>query len=147
AKYVRTKVSEYSQNKLGEKQTPELIGTSNGDLPVLILKKESTALEALQGVWTIVSQEEDGVKMPADDLKYMALIIRGDKFTYTDGNHIITGTFKLVDSTASPKTLDSIPEGGPFKGKRIPGIYELKDGKLQLCLGVPGKKRPTEFSA
>src|SRR5262249_27764023 len=95
----------------------------------------------------IVSQEEDGKKTPAEDLKYMAMIIRGDKFTYADGKIIITGTFKLVGTAGSPRTLDSLPEAGALKGKRIPGIYELKNGKLKLCFGLPGKKRPMNFSA
>lgn len=104
-------------------------------------------LDALQGVWTLVTQEEDGQKLPAEELKYTVLIVRGDKFTHTNGKNTITGTFRLVGASASPKTLDSIPNGGPFKGQAIPGIYEVNNGRFKLCLGVPGKPRPKEFTA
>ena len=106
-----------------------------------------TDREALQGEWTVLSQEDNGERTPALHLAYMTLVIRGDSWTYTNGLYTMSGTFKLSDTSKEFRVIDCVLGEGPFKGQTVPGIYEIKDGRLKLCLGEPGKKRPTEFSA
>jgi uncharacterized protein (TIGR03067 family) len=48
-----------------------------------------------------------------------------------------------IDPTKSPKQITmTLPKAD---GKKMEGIYELKDSKLRVCVGSPGKERPTEF--
>jgi uncharacterized protein (TIGR03067 family) len=54
------------------------------------------------------------------------------------------GTFKL-DLSKKPKEIDVVFTEGPEKGKTSLGIYELEGDVYKVCIGLTGKKRPTEF--
>jgi uncharacterized protein (TIGR03067 family) len=57
------------------------------------------------------------------------------------------GTIKL-DPTKKPKQIDLTTEQkGAFKGHTLPGIYELKDDTVVLCLEANKTDRPTKFEA
>ncbi|RDI48098.1 TIGR03067 domain-containing protein [Aquicella lusitana] len=53
----------------------------------------------------------------------------------------------VVDATATPHTIDLIPDEGPYKGKAFKGIYELDHDILKLNFAFPDKPRPTSFTA
>lgn len=52
-----------------------------------------------------------------------------------------------VDPKASPATIDFQIDEGPEEAKGMTSkcIYKLEDGKLILCVAMPGKDRPKEF--
>jgi uncharacterized protein (TIGR03067 family) len=56
-----------------------------------------------------------------------------------------------LDENKKPKTIDLTAGGRDGSGKKpddvLPGIYELDGDSLKICLGLPGKDRPTEPSA
>ena len=104
-------------------------------------KKE---IKAFEGTWKWVSLEINGKEQPADLFKGSRLIITGDKFASTEGEETLHGTFK-VDVAKKPMTVDVTFNDGPDKGKTLQGIYELTGDTYKVCMGLPGKKRPTEF--
>lgn len=104
-------------------------------------------LKPFQGKWVLASATLGG-RDHNDDFKGLALSIDGDKYAVSVGLNIDKGTITL-DPSKSPKhiTLASSEKAGPFKGRTMPGIYELKDGKLTVCLNSEKDDRPEKFEA
>jgi uncharacterized protein (TIGR03067 family) len=100
----------------------------------------------LEGTWKLVSYEEDGQAMSAEDVKKVSLTIKGDKFTLKLPEETVEGSSKR-DATKKPKETDSTPAEGRFAGKTLLGIYELSDDTYKACFAPPGKDRPKEFSS
>ncbi len=104
-------------------------------------------LKKLEGTWQLVSAEQDGEKMPQEQVKKMKLVVKGDKVTvYADDKAVSERTFK-VDPSKKPKELDSTPTEGDEKGKAYAAIYEFDGDAGKLCQAAPGKDRPKEFDA
>lgn len=92
------------------------------------------ALKSLKGTW--VSDE-------------------GIDSTWTFEGEILKATVNGLDYTckvkadpkAKPATLDLVIDEGPeeSKGKTSKCIYKIENGKLILCVSLPGKDRPKEF--
>jgi uncharacterized protein (TIGR03067 family) len=108
-------------------------------------KKGSGAdeLKSLQGVWSAVTFEANGEKVPEDDAKKIKLTIKESKWVLERPDGTNQGTIKL-DPSKSPKHFDAALEDS---GDSVPGIYELKDGTLKMCWTAPGGERPTSFKS
>ncbi len=103
-------------------------------------------LKKLEGTWVMVSGVDDGKKLGDDAIKGARLTFEGDKHTVKEGDTTYKGTQKL-DATRSPKTIDITDTEGPYKGKTIMGVYELKGDEFRLCYDPSGKGRPKDFEA
>jgi uncharacterized protein (TIGR03067 family) len=102
-------------------------------------------LDAMQGVWQVVSLEIDGKALPEDQFKAFKLTIKGDKGSHPgDDGKTEEATLKL-DASKKPKTIDIMPLTGSDKGKTIRGIYSLEGDTLKVCANHNGDARPTEF--
>jgi uncharacterized protein (TIGR03067 family) len=104
------------------------------------------AMEALQGVWNIVSLEIDGRTLPAPAIGGAKIVIQGDHFTSIGMGTPYEGTIAL-DPTAIPKTFDLNFVTGPETGNTNLGIYELDGDVWRICLATRGTTRPTKFVA
>jgi uncharacterized protein (TIGR03067 family) len=103
--------------------------------------------KAMQGTWVIESAQLAG-RNHTDDFAGMKLVIDGNRYVVEFGKNTDKGTFTL-DPTKTPRRIDVVSAEGPFKGKTLPGIYELKGDNLTLCFEADGKgdQRPTKFEA
>ena len=110
--------------------------------------KSANDAKDLQGVWQAVDLEANGEKSPADQVKELKIVFKGDEvFVVKPSGEDPKNKFKL-DSSKTPKTIDVIPIDGSDKGTIHAGIYSLKKGRLTLCINIFGKDpalRPTEF--
>lgn len=113
--------------------------TPSADLPA--------DLKPFQGQW-VLSAATLGGRDHKEDFKGLTLTIDGDKYTVVVGPNTDKGTITL-DATKSPKhiTLASSEKAGPFKGRTMPGIYDLKGDKLTVCLNSEKDDRPEKFEA
>jgi uncharacterized protein (TIGR03067 family) len=118
-----------------------LLSTASG-----VAADADTELKSIGGKWVIDAATLGG-RDHLDDFEGMTLTLDSDKYTIDFKENSDAGTF-TVDGSKSPKWID-IKTGakGPFKGRSLPGIYELKDGKLTLCLNSEKQDRPTAFEA
>ena len=110
--------------------------------------KSANDTKDLQGVWQAVDLEGNGEKSPADQVKELKIVFKGDEvFVVKPSGEDPKNKFKL-DPSKIPKTIDVIPIDGSDKGKIHAGLYSLKKGRLTLCLNIFGKDpalRPAEF--
>jgi uncharacterized protein (TIGR03067 family) len=101
-------------------------------------------MQRIQGTWTLVSSESDGVSQPPDAIKggKVLMIFEGDRLiAKLEGRSTVLGTFAL-DPTKMPKAYDrTYPDGSPRRG-----IYELEGETLKICIATVGKERPTAFA-
>jgi uncharacterized protein (TIGR03067 family) len=103
-----------------------------------------TDLDKMQGTWSIVSNEQDGQKAPAEQYKNTRILFDRDRYEVRQGDEIDEhGTIKL-DASKSPKRLELKIIKGEGAGETQLGIYELDGDMLKLCVSVPpgSKERP-----
>lgn len=100
----------------------------------------------LDGTWVIKAGERKG--KPADVLKDVQF--KDVQITFQDGVAImrtgereVRGTFR-IDEEATPTRLQIMLKSGE-RVKVFPGVFEINDKALRLCLGTDDKEEPQEF--
>jgi RNA polymerase sigma factor (sigma-70 family) len=119
------------------------------------LKKD---LDALQGKWSGVSLIEDGEEAPAEIVKAVVIVFKGDKMTFQPGWSIDAtekGKVKFcldpdpdemrftLRKGSNPKEIH-LTASGPDKKINVVNIYKLNGDTLTLCGGE--KPTPVEFT-
>jgi uncharacterized protein (TIGR03067 family) len=110
-------------------------------------KKEDAvkdATEKLQGTYTCVATETDGMKGDADRVKSLKLVVKDKKWTVYVNDKVSTLATFTIDPAKKPKTIDLTGTMGGDKGVKYLGIYELDGDDLKLCVG-DDKTRPKVF--
>lgn len=103
-------------------------------------------LKALQGTWVIEDAALGGRDHKAD-FAGMKLTVTGSKYVIDFADNSDKGEITL-DPAKKPPHLDlSTRKDGPFKGRTLPGIYELKGDTVVLCLNSEKPDRPAKFDA
>jgi uncharacterized protein (TIGR03067 family) len=113
-----------------------------GDNPAI--KKD---MAQLQGEWSMVSGSADGQPMPDALLGSCRRVCQGDEITVTIGGQTMMKAKITIDPSKKPRAIDYEVIGGPNKGKRQLGIYELDGGTFKSCFGAPGDQRPADFNS
>jgi uncharacterized protein (TIGR03067 family) len=118
-----------------------LVGAAGGQDAV---KKEMVQLE---GEWSMVSGEADGVSMPKELVSSGKRVAKDGETTVTIGGQVYLKAKFTIDPTKKPKAIDYTMTEGPTKGKTHLGIYEVDGDTVRFCFAAPGKDRPTDFTA
>lgn len=109
--------------------------------------------EAMQGTWTFVQLVHDGYANAEQQIKDVKMVIKGEKITWIipnhpDGKEVHQDYSYKLNPQNKPNHIDVMRLDGEFKGKTVPGIYELKGDDLKICLPNNSKAaRPTEFTS
>lgn len=109
-----------------------------------ILEKEK---EKHQGTWKAMVYRIEDKETPAAIAQSITRTVAGDRVVWKREGKSFAATRLEIDPKQSPPWIDVIPEGGPWKGKKVHGIYRWKDEKLELCMAPPGKPRPSEWDS
>ena len=118
-----------------------LIGPTGAEDAV---KKEMAQLE---GEWSMVSGEANGVSLPKDTVKSGKRVAKDGETTITFGGEVYFKAKFSIDPAKKPKAIDYKMTEGPTKGKTHLGIYEVDGDTVKFCFAAPGKDRPTDFTA
>src|SRR6266478_5381995 len=92
-------------------------------------------LAQLQGEWSMVSGAADGQPMPAQMLKQMKRVCKGDETTTTMAGQLYFKARISIDASKKPKTIDYQMTDGFTKGNKQLGIYEVEGDSLKACFG------------
>jgi uncharacterized protein (TIGR03067 family) len=112
---------------------------------VLRADPDGTDLQAFQGRWLVDRLEENGVPVPAEELKKFSITIKGTQMVVSIDGHDDTIDFK-IDASKSPKIIDTTSNFGEDKGKTAHGIYELDATTLSICARFKGE-RPKKIAS
>lgn len=116
---------------------------SGGDLAEAIKKDKA----ALQGVWKVTASESKGEKVPAEDIKDLYLIFRGDTIHIREGGKTEERFSFLLSPLKKVKEIDLSLKVGPQKGRADRAIYEIDGDKLRICIQTnKDAARPSEFA-
>ena len=119
-----------------------LLLAGGGDIADAIKKDRA----ALQGTWKVVASEDNGEKVPAEDIKSLFLIFKGDAIYIREGGKAEERFAFLLDPTRKPKEIDLILRVGAKKGHADRAIYQLEGDSLRICIqSNKDKARPRDF--
>ena len=99
----------------------------------------------IQGKWTLVSGEQEGVEIPEEDLDKYSLKI-SDNHHYVNWSNLVLDGTHTIDASQTPISIDSTDAAGPFEGMHLKGILEVSDDEFSICFATPDEPRPTEFT-
>ena len=119
-----------------------VILAGGGDISQAIKKDKG----ALQGTWKVIASESKGEKVPAEDIKDLFLIFRGEAILIREGGKTQDNFSFLLDPLKKIKEIDVTLKVGPQKGRVDRGIYEIDGDKLRICIQAnKDEARPREF--
>jgi uncharacterized protein (TIGR03067 family) len=108
------------------------------------LARHVEQLRALEGTWAFERLEVDSHAMPAGALGTARILIDGDRFRTESPEATYEGIFN-INVEAEPHEIDIEFVEGPEAGNWNFGIFRLDGERLEICLDMNGKPRPTEF--
>src|SRR5437764_1295876 len=102
-------------------------------------------LRRLQGSWQVETQEENGDKLAADDVKGRSILFGKDTFFIRHDNKVVQIGMLKLNPSKTPRTVNAVIMSGDKKGDIMQGIYALDGDSLKICLDTEGQERPKEF--
>jgi uncharacterized protein (TIGR03067 family) len=117
---------------------------SGGDITEAIKKDKA----ALQGTWKVTDSVSKGEKVPAEDIKDLFLVFRGDAIQIREGGKDGPNFTYLLDPLKKVKEIDLTLKVGPQKGRVDRAIYLLDGDTLKICIQTnKDEPRPREFAS
>jgi uncharacterized protein (TIGR03067 family) len=109
--------------------------------------KGSGPASEIDGDWAMVSAVFDGAPMDKSMVAWCKRVTRGNVTSVLAGPKVMLEATFTLDPSKTPGEIDYVNLAGANRGKRQAGIYELKNGTLQICMAAPGDPRPRDFAS
>lgn len=103
--------------------------------------------EVMQGEWMFVETVYDGLVKPGEQYLGCTIMITGDRMKYLYEGKVQQETTYKCDFTKKPAHLDITYQHGTLKGKKVEGILQVSEDRLQFTVSDPGQPRPEDFYA
>lgn len=109
------------------------------------IKKDKASL---QGTWKVIASQQDGERVPPDDLKDLFLIFKNDAILIREGGKTEEKFSFSIDPAKKPREMDLTINFGPNKGKVDRAIYEFDGDRVRICIqSNKDAARPREFAS
>jgi uncharacterized protein (TIGR03067 family) len=108
------------------------------------LARHVEQLRSLEGTWSFERLEIDGTVIPASAVQASQLLIDGDRFRTESPEATYEGVFN-INVEADPHEIDIEFVEGPEAGNWNYGIFRLDGDRVEFCLDMDGKPRPSRF--
>jgi len=119
-----------------------MLAFGGNDITALIKKDRAD----LQGIWKVVASEDNGEKVPADDLKGLFLIFKNDAIAIKEGGKAEERFAFLLNPAKKPKEMDLTIQVGAKKGQTDRAIYQFDGDYLRICIqSNKDNARPVDF--
>jgi uncharacterized protein (TIGR03067 family) len=107
-------------------------------------QKEKAAAPKLEGTYTVVSGEKDGMPVPADRIKGSIVVFTSDKIVGTDKDkkEFFAANYTL-DAAKTPWVI-RMKSTSP-KEAEAAGVVKKEGDTVTIAYGAPGGDAPTEF--
>ena len=102
-----------------------------------------SSLKSLEGDWAVEQMEQKGKKFPTDLVLRVRLVVRGDVFTFVNGQTEFTSRVTKFEPSGEPRAIDLTRDADK---QTVRGIYKLEGDTLTICTNARGE-RPTTFAA
>ncbi|HYW80839.1 MAG TPA: TIGR03067 domain-containing protein [Thermoguttaceae bacterium] len=102
-------------------------------------------IEAIEGTWTLISEERDGRQSPKEVLMDSRLTVAHRRYSIRVGGETIRGVCG-IDPNQTPKAIDIIDDEGRYAGRVRLGIYEVDGDQMTTCFATSGAPRPKAFT-
>ncbi|MFO0940748.1 MAG: TIGR03067 domain-containing protein [Pirellulales bacterium] len=102
-------------------------------------------LRSLEGTWEFENLEVAGNSVAPEMLHGSRILIDGDRFRSESSGSIYEGIF-IIDVEPKIYTIDIQFVEGPEAGNTNYGIFRFANSRLEICLDMYGKARPTKFA-
>jgi uncharacterized protein (TIGR03067 family) len=120
----------------------------------------------LQGTWTVLQYDQNGHKAPAEIVRKMKVIIRGDKIrieprvaaqyrsVLKNGKRAVEVVFTAAEDEhdeihykleAAKERINLFWKGGRGKVRTTKGVYVLEGQTLKICFSLLKKKKPKKI--
>ena len=89
-----------------------------------------------------------GAHLAVDDLRVRYLLLEAGAYRIIDrSNRVVDGGRYRVNADAAPATMDIIGGTGPYAGRTMLAIYELRGDELTVCYDLERSERPANLKA
>ena len=106
-----------------------------------------TSATPLDGEWQMTAGVFNGAPMSADMVRWCKRITAGRVTTVIAGPQTMLKAAFTIDTSASPHRIDYENLEGSNARKKQAGIFRVDGDALEICMGAPGKPRPSAFAS
>lgn len=102
----------------------------------------------MEGTWVPVAAAVSGQALAVNELRVSRFVLAAGGYQIIDkANQVVDRGDYRVDDSVFPLEMDIVGVSGPYAGRTMHAIYELRDDKLTVCYDLETTTRPACMEA
>ena len=84
--------------------------------------------------------------LPVEELRVRYLLLQAGGYRIIDrSNQVVDRGHYRLDDARSPPAMDITGEAGPYAGRTLLAVYELRGDELTVCYDLERQQRPADL--